>query len=87
MLGIHEYGTTMTITIKPVKLEARKVNLIVRDIMIQPGFNNAHNVWLTCFNQQAQFIKLGDKATALKNSIKSVPAFYVTDLTELPPIE
>ena len=57
----------MTITIKLVQLEARKVNFIsVRDIMIQPGFNNAHNVWLMCFNQQAKFIKLGDKAKSIK---------------------
>ena len=67
LLGIHEYATTVMITIKPVQLEARKVIHIIRDIMVQPGFNDAHNIWLMCFNQQAQLIiKLGDKAMSIK---------------------
>ena len=39
MLGIHENATTMTITVETVQMEARKVNLTVRNVMIQPGFN------------------------------------------------
>ena len=46
MLSIHEYTTIMM----TVELVARKANLIVRDIMIQPGFNNAYNVWLMYFS-------------------------------------
>ena len=49
MLGIHENATTMTITVETVQMEARKVNLAVRNVMIQPGFNKAHNVWLLRF--------------------------------------
>jgi len=39
----------MTIIIEMVQIEARKVNLAVRNVTIQLGFNKAHNVWLVHF--------------------------------------
>ena len=77
VVRVTQYATAMTITIKPVQLEARKVNFIVRDIMIQPDFNNAHNVWLMCFNQQAKFIKLGDKAKSIKVEYRKCTSIYM----------